>query len=180
MGAYKYIRKAWQKPNRKAQRERYIQWRSEERFMRLERPTRIDRARSLGYKAKGGFVVIRARIGAGGRKRPKIKAGRKPSNTGQFFTTGRSLQAIVETRVARRHPNMEVLNSYWVGADGKHKWYEVILVDPCHPQIEADTDINWICGQRGRAYRGLTSAGKKGRGLRRKGKGSEHTRKTKK
>ena len=32
---------------------------------RVEKPTRIDRARSLGYKAKPGFVVARAKVRKG-------------------------------------------------------------------------------------------------------------------
>ncbi|MFQ6060450.1 MAG: 50S ribosomal protein L15e, partial [Thermoplasmata archaeon] len=79
---------------------------------------------------------------------------------------------------ARRYPNMEVLASYWVGEDGRNKYYEVILVDPHHPSIINDPKINWICepAHKGRVYRGLTPAGKKGRGLRRKGKGAEKVR----
>ena len=71
-------------------------------------------------------------------------------------------------RAARKYPNLEVLNSYYVGESGKYKWYEVILVDPHHPVIKSDPKINWICRpcNRGRAFRGLTSAGKKARGLR--------------
>ena len=42
---------------------------------------------------------------------------------------------------------------------------EVILVDKHHPVIKADKSINWITTQRRRAFRGLTSAGKKSRGL---------------
>ncbi|HMK48010.1 MAG TPA: 50S ribosomal protein L15e, partial [Methanocella sp.] len=55
------------------------------------------------------------------------------------------------------------------------KWYEVILVDPHHPGIASDKNLSWITRgtHRGRAERGLTSAGKKGRGQRRKGKGTE-------
>ncbi|MHA1999018.1 MAG: 50S ribosomal protein L15e, partial [Promethearchaeota archaeon] len=57
-------------------------------------------------------------------------------------------------------------------------YYEVILVDPFHPVIIADKEINWICStvQKGRVYRGLTSAGKKARGLRNKGIGAEKVR----
>jgi large subunit ribosomal protein L15e len=71
-----------------------------------------------------------------------------------------------------------VLNSYWVGEDGSQKWHEIVLVDPHHPAIENDDDLNWICddSHRGRAFRGKTSAGHKGRGLRKRGKGTEHTR----
>ncbi|KKT75754.1 MAG: 50S ribosomal protein L15e, partial [Candidatus Peregrinibacteria bacterium GW2011_GWA2_44_7] len=32
----------------------------------LEHPTRLDRARSLGYKAKQGCIVARQRVGRGG------------------------------------------------------------------------------------------------------------------
>lgn len=176
MGAYKYMREAWKKPNKELQRERYIQWRTEERFIRLERPTNLARARTLGYKAKGGFIVIRARIKMGGRKRSRPVKGRKPSKTGVFLTSGKSLRTIAEERVARKYPNTEVLNSYPVGDDGKHKWFEIILVDTYHPQIKADKDINWICEQKNRVNRGLTASGKKGRGLSRKGVGSEKTR----
>lgn len=90
----------------------------------------------------------------------------------------KSIQRIAEERAASHYPNMEVLNSYWVGEDGMHKYYEVILVDPQHPVIRGDPKINWICdpANRGRVYRGLTSAGKKGRSLMYKGKGAERSR----
>jgi large subunit ribosomal protein L15e len=105
--------------------------------------------------------------------------GRKPKRRGLLkITMAKSIRRIAEERVARRYPNLEVLNSYWIGEDGRHKYFEVILVDPQHPVIRADPKINWICdpAQRGRVFRGLTSAGKKGRGLRHKGKGAEKIR----
>ena len=42
------------------------------------------------------------------------------------------------------------------------------MVDKYHPVIKADKNINWICEKqhRKRVFRGLTSAGKKMRGLR--------------
>ncbi len=48
---------------------------------------------------------------------------------------------------------MEVLNSYWVGQDGKLKYYEVILVDGHHPSIQADKNLAWLANSthRGRA-----------------------------
>ena len=77
--------------------------------------------------------------------------------------------------------NLEILNSYWVAEDGRYKWYEVILVDPNHPVILSDSKINWICNRahKGRVHRGLTSAGKKSRGLMNKGKGAEKLRPSK-
>jgi len=94
------------------------------------------------------------------------------------YTPKKSLQWIAEERVARKYPNLEVLNSYWVGETGKHKYFEVILVDPHHPQIKNDPRINWICEKQNkrRVFRGLTSAGKRSRGLLNKGKGAEKLR----
>ncbi len=146
---------------------------------RLERPTRIDRARSLGYKAKQGFVVVRSRVRRGGLRKHTIRGGRRPKRKGiSKITMAKSLQRIAEERAAKKHPNLEVLNSYWVGEDGRNKYYEVILVDPHHPSIQADEKVNWLLqpGNKGRAFRGLTSAGKGGRGLRKKGKGAEKVR----
>ncbi len=132
---------------------------------RIARPTRIARARSLGYRAKQGFIVVRARIGKGGRKRPRPRKGRKPTKIGVYFTPKQSHQAIAEKRAARKFPNLEVLNSYNVGESGTHHFFEVIMVDPHHPVIARDKRINWIAHTRKRVFRGLTSAARKSRGL---------------
>ena len=180
---YSYVREAWKKPGtgqfEELMWERKIAWRRGPSFERIERPTRIDRARALGYRAKSGYVMVRARVRRGGLHRPWFKGGRKPKRRGIVkITMAKNIQRIAEERTARRYPNMQVLNSYWIGQDGGHKYYEVILVDPSHPAIMNDRKINWIseAHQRGRAYRGLTSAGKKGRGLMYKGKGTEKIR----
>lgn len=169
---YGYIREAWKRPAdtyvRELQRERLVKWRREPAVIRLGRPTRLDRARSLGYKAKQGIIVARVRIRRGGRRKSRPRAGRRTKRMGVHkITPKKSLQRIAEERAARKFPNLEVLNSYWVGEDGRHKWFEVILVDPHHPVIKADKDLNWLChpSHRGRAFRGKTSAGRKGRGL---------------
>ncbi|XRO75790.1 50S ribosomal protein L15e [Methanocaldococcus sp. 28A] len=183
MGIYKYIREAWKRPKESYVRqllwERLQQWRREPAVVRIERPTRLDRARALGYKPKQGIIVVRVRVRRGGLRKPRPKNSKKPATLGvNKITMGKSIQRIAEERAARKYPNMEVLNSYWVGEDGKYKWYEVILVDPYHPAIKADPQLNWLCTgkHRGRAFRGLTSAGKKGRGLRNKGIGAEKVR----
>lgn len=183
MGMYKYIREAWKAPKesyvRELLRSRMIKWRREPSVTRIERPTRLDRARNLGYQAKQGYVVVRVRVRRGGRKRPRWKGGRKPSKMGMVrYSPKKSLQWIAEERAARKFPNLEVLNSYWVGEDGMYKWFEVIMVDPHHPVIKSDPKIAWIAGKahKGRVFRGLTSAGKKSRGLRNKGKGAEKVR----
>ena len=84
------------------------------------------------------------------------------------LTPDKNLRQIAEEKAARKYPNLEVLNSYYVAEDGKSKYYEVILIDPNLPTIKNDHRINWIKNQRGRAFRGLTSAGKKSRGLRKR------------
>lgn len=180
---YKYIREAWKKPDesyvRELMWERAPKWRREKVVQRIDRPTRIDRARNLGYRAKKGFIVVRTRVRRGGRRKTRFTAGRKPKRMGvNKITPSKSIQRIAEERVSKKYPNLEVLNSYWVWSDGKFKFYEVILVDPQSPSIKNDKRINWICSKKhtNRALRGLTSAGTKGRGLRFKGKGSEQAR----
>ncbi len=179
---YDYVREQWKKPDTSYQsplKNRLIQWRKEESFTRVERPLRIDRARSLGYKAKQGYIVVRARVRRGGLRKHKIKGGRKPSSKGmKKITAAKSIQRIAEERTAKRYPNMEVLNSYWVGEDGRYHYYEVILVDSSHPAILNDPKINWISdpANKRRVLRGKTSAGQKGRGMLHKGKGAEKVR----
>jgi len=179
---YDYVREQWKKPDTSYQsplKNRLIQWRKEESFTRVERPLRIDRARSLGYKAKQGYIVVRARVRRGGLRKHKIKGGRKPSSKGmKKITAAKSIQRIAEERTAKRYPNMEVLNSYWVGEDGKYHYYEVILVDSSHPAILNDPKINWISdpANKRRVLRGKTSAGQRGRGMLYKGKGAEKVR----
>ena len=159
-------------------RTRLITWRQEGAVTRIERPTRLDRARGLGYKAKPGYIVVRARVRRGGRRKPWPRAGRRSKRMTTHKTPSKNLQLIAEERAARRFSNLEVLGSYWVGEDGRYKWFEVLFVDPHHPQIKNDMRINWITASqhRHRVYRGLTSAGKRVRGLRGRGTGHEHFR----
>lgn len=161
-------------------RTRMAQWRRDPVITRIERPTRLDAARRVGYRAKQGITVVRTRTRRGGLRKSKINMKRKPSKAGMLkITMAKSIQRIAEERVARRYPNMEVLNSYWVGEDGRHKFHEVILVDPNHPAIKSDKQLGWIAegsSHKGRAFRGKTSAGKRGRGLHNKGKGAEKLR----
>jgi len=179
---YDYVGDQWKKPDpsyKSPYKQRLIQWRKDENYKRVDKPLRIDRARSLGYKAKPGYIVVRARVRRGGLRKPKIKGGRRPAAKGiSKITMGKSTQRIAEERTSKHFPNMEVLNSYWVGEDGKHHYYEVILVDPVHPSIMGDSKINWITNisNKRRVLRGKTSAGQKGRGLRNKGKGAEKVR----
>jgi large subunit ribosomal protein L15e len=181
--AYKYIAEAWAKPEKsylgELMRHRLVLWRRQSVITRIDKPTRLDKARKLGYKAKQGYVVVRVRVRRSGTRKQRPKAGRRPKRMGvQKFKFSKSMRLIGEERVGRKFPNLEVLNSYWVGEDGVSKWFEVILVDPHHPVIQADDQINWIAQKqhRRRVFRSLTSAGKKVRSLRRRGRGAENFR----
>jgi large subunit ribosomal protein L15e len=180
LGLYKYLRAAWKKPSDSIeafQRERLIEWRKQPSTLRINHPTRLDRARSLGFKAKQGIIVVRQRVKRGGRMRDAAKrGGRRPKAARRTLVLDKNYQAVAEARAVKAYANCEVLNSYWVGQDGKHYWYEVILIDRNHPNILNDANLRMVALQRGRAHRGLTSAGKKSRGLRRKGKGAEKVR----
>jgi large subunit ribosomal protein L15e len=183
MALYKYIQKIWKKPKQELDeiwKDRLYKWRRESSIRRIAKPTRIDRARSLGYKAKQGVVMARARIERGGRDRAHTLAGRRPKRSGlsKFFVK-KSLQLLCEERVSKKYPNLEVLNSYYVAEDGKYKWYEVIMLDKNHNSIKNDKELGWVKESKhtGRAHRGKTSAGRKSRGLvRTKGRGAEKVR----
>ncbi|KAF7495739.1 60S ribosomal protein L15 [Sarcoptes scabiei] len=181
MGAYKYMQEIWRHKQsdvmRFLLRVRTWQYRQMNVIVRCPRPTRPEKARRLGYKAKQGFLIYRVRVRRGGRKRqvPKGATYGKPKNHGvNELKPKRNLQAIAEERVGRRVAHaLRVLGSYWVGQDSTFKFYEIICVDPFHKAIRRDAKINWICNavHKHRELRGLTSSGKKYRGLRGSGHG---------
>ena len=144
---------------------------------RAPRPSRPDKARRLGYKAKQGYVIYRISMRRGGRKRPVAKGCPygKPKTSGPVNQQKpeRNLQSIAEERVGRRLKGLRVLNSYWVGQDSTYKYYEVIMIDIHHAAVTRDPKINWMCDavQKHRELRGLTAAGKSSRGL---GKGHKY------
>nr|BAG59606.1 unnamed protein product [Homo sapiens] len=134
MGAYKYIQELWRKKQsdvmRFLLRVRCWQYRQLSALHRAPRPTRPDKARRLGYKAKQGYVIYRIRVRRGGRKRPVPKGATygKPVHHGvNQLKFARSLQSVAEERAGRH-----------CGALRVHKHREM---------------------------RGLTSAGRKSRGL---------------
>ena len=167
---YAHIGEAWKNLPRELLQQRLIQWRASEAVTKVDKPLRLDRARALGYKAKTGFVVVRVRLKRGGRKRSRHKHGRKSRKQHIRKVLKMSYQWVAEIRASKKHPNLEVLNSYLLGKDGKHYFFEVIMVDPDAPEIKSDKELKWISTgmHRGRAARGLTSAAKKSRGLRTK------------
>lgn len=177
MGYLKYVRALWKKPSENPNhRELLLRVRKEPVTVRLERPTRIDRARSLGYKPKKGVVLVRQRVLRGGHQRPAIKGGRRSAHSSRQLTLKKNYQQIAEERATVKYTNCEVLGSYKLLEDGKYAWYEVILLDRESPDVKADHRLKNVARQRGRAQRGLTSAGRKARGLRSTGKGAEKVR----
>lgn len=165
-----YLRKAWKKPDKKTSRERMTEWRKENVFTRVDKPLRIDRAKSLGYKDKKGFVIIRVRVKRGGHKRQRPNKGRRSKRLHARKNLKMSYKWIAEQRVSKKFANLEVLNSYQVGKDGINYFYEVICIDPSKPEIKNDKALKFLTkGQnKSRPERGLTSAAKKSRGLRNK------------
>nr|AFR90237.1 L15 ribosomal protein [Sterkiella nova] len=181
MGAYKYLEELWRKKQsdilRFVMRMRSWEYRQLPVIHKVHRPSRVDKARKLGYKAKQGYVIYRIRIRRGGRKRPVSKGivYGKPVNQGinqlKPARSHRSTAEESEERVGRRCTNLRVLNSYWIGQDGTFKFYEVILVDPNHKAVKNDPRINWIASpkHKHRENRGLTASGKKNRGINKRG-----------
>jgi large subunit ribosomal protein L15e len=174
MGAYKYVEELYKRKQsdvmRFLQRLRCWEYRQLKAIHRASRPSRPDKARRLGYRAKQGYVIYRIRIRRGGRKR-QVRKGQvcgKPAGQGvNQLKPSRSLRATAEERVGRKLGALRVLNSYWVAQDATYKYFEVILVDPFHKAIRRDARINWIAKptMKHREMRGLTGAGKKSRGI---------------
>uniref|UniRef100_A0A2K5PJQ5 Ribosomal protein L15 n=1 Tax=Cebus imitator TaxID=2715852 RepID=A0A2K5PJQ5_CEBIM len=163
MGAYKYIQEPWRKKQSDAMgfllRVRCWQYCQLSALHKAPCPTRPDKVRQLGYKAKQVYVMYRIRICHGGRKRPVPKGAcyGKPAHHGaNQLKFARSLQPVAE----------EVLNSYWVGEDSTYKFFEVILIDPFYKAIRRNPDTQWITKpvHKHREMRGLTPSRGLGKG----------------
>ena len=123
-------------------RDRVIQWRKQDAVTRIEKPSRIQRARRLGYKAKQGIIVVRMRVGTGGMRKQRPKAGRRPKALGVTrIKADVNMKSVAEHRVLEKYPNMKLLGSYYLYKDGMYYWHEVILADPFHPSISKDKEL---------------------------------------
>jgi len=123
-------------------RQKAVIWRNQNAVTRVEKPSRIARARRLGYKAKQGIIVIRMRVGTGGMRKQRPRGGRRPKHLGVTkIKADVSMKQVAERRVLERYPNMKLLGSYFLYKDGMHYWFEVILADPSHPRIAKDKEI---------------------------------------
>src|SRR5690606_2600886 len=118
MGAYKYLEELYKKKQSDAlrfvHRLRCWQLRQRSAVHRASRPSRPDKARRLGYKAKQGYVIYRVRVRRGGRKKPAPKGNThgKPKYHGvNQLKNQRSHRAIAEERAGRLLGGLRVLNS---------------------------------------------------------------------
>jgi large subunit ribosomal protein L15e len=72
-----YVEELWRKKQsdvmRFLLRVRCWEYRNGNAITRCSKPTRPEKARHVGYRAKQGFVVYRVRVRRGDRKRPVSK-----------------------------------------------------------------------------------------------------------
>lgn len=140
-----YMSETWTKMwrnNSDELKSKAIAWRAEPTIHRIERPSRLDRARRLGYKAKQGIVVVRTRVSRGGMRKQRPVAGRRPKHLGVVhIKQGINMRKVAERRVSEKFPNLEVMGSYYLHKDGMNIWYEVILADTAHPAISKDREM---------------------------------------
>jgi len=130
------------KDNSAELREKAITWRKQNAITRVAKPSRIVRARRLGYKAKQGIIVVRMRVGTGGMRKQRPRGGRRPKHLGVTrIKADVSMKQVAERRVLERYQNMKLLGSYFLYKDGMHYWFEVILADPSHKRIAKDKEI---------------------------------------
>lgn len=146
MCAYKYMTKIWKKAEKSFLEDiiqnKVIKWRKSPSIERVDKPTRPDKARRLGYKAKQGFICVKVKIRKGGARKQRPSSGRRPKAMGvKKYTRAKSLKKIAQERVLKKYPNLILLNSYWLYEDGKHAWYEVIMADPTHQVLRVETNV---------------------------------------
>ena len=139
---YSQISKSWQSILHEKTgdiRARAVELRKEPAMLRIERPTRLDRARALGYRAKEGVAVVRIRVSRGGMRKKRPSSGRRPKHMGVLkIKSNVPAQAVAERRVSERYGNMKVIGSYLVWKDGRYAWFECVLIDPKQPAIAND------------------------------------------
>lgn len=141
---YRDISKTWRtlvKEHSPVFKQRAIQWRHSRTIVRVEHPTRLDRARAVGYKAKQGIVVVRIKVKRGGMRQKRPVSGRRPKHLGVLKIKGAfNSKDTAERRVSEKYPNTNVLGSYPVYQDGRNIWYEVVLADMNHPVLASSYD----------------------------------------
>lgn len=147
---YRQIAQTWQKMWKEHPDElkaKAMEWRRQTTIKRIERPSRLDRARMVGYRAKPGFVVVRIKVGRGGMRKQRPRSGRRPKHLGVVrIKQSDNMRKVAERRVSEKYPNMHVLGSYYLYKDGKNYWFECILADRSHPAIYKDRELKHKLG----------------------------------
>jgi large subunit ribosomal protein L15e len=142
---YSHIAETWKsmlKTRSQHLKDKAYLWRREPTIHRIDSPSRLDRARALGYKAKQGIIVVRARVGRGGMRKQRPVSGRRPKHLGVVhIKQSISMKRVAQRRVGEKFLNLKVLGSYFLYQDGLYTWFEVILIDPNHPAIIKDKEI---------------------------------------
>ncbi|MEM3397802.1 MAG: 50S ribosomal protein L15e [Nitrososphaerota archaeon] len=145
MSFYSKLNELWrEKPEelKALMKERLIKWRRQPAVVRVDKPLRLDRARQLGYKDKQGFIVLRVRVRRGGFQKPRARAGRRPKTIGVTkHKVNVTMKEEALNRAVKKYPNLYPLGAYWIAEDGLYKWFEVIMVDPHHPSVRNDKDV---------------------------------------
>lgn len=135
---------------------------AENSIVKVEKPSNLVSAKQVGYKAKKGIFVVRAKVrkGHGTYSRPKNK--RRPKRQGQEKLTRRkSTRSIAEERASKKYENAEVIGSYKVAEDGRSHFFEIVLADRSNPAIKKDKELSFLSKkQKGRAERGKTFSGR--------------------
>src|SRR6187200_2066761 len=104
-----YISATWTKmwrSNTDELKSKAISWRKEPVLHKIPKPSRLDRARRLGYKAKQGILVVRARVGRGGMRKQRPVSGRRPKHIGVVhIKQSDNMRKVAERRVNEKYPN---------------------------------------------------------------------------
>lgn len=133
MGAYKYISESYRKTvaeRSPVYRARLVEWHKQPTLVRLDGPTNVPRARSLGFKATKDFVVVRVRISKGKRTRRRADLGRKPGKNRKEVNPGSKLSYYAIVKAERRFTNLVVVGAYLAGQTGTDKYFEIIMRNP--------------------------------------------------
>ena len=114
------------------------------------------------------MLVVQMRSGEFAAAKQASRHGIEPEVVkATLVSATRQRQSVAEERVGRKCGGLRVLNSYWINEDSAYKYFEIVMIDPMHNAIRNDPRINWLCKpvMQHRELRGLTSTGRKARGL---------------
>ncbi|MEM2237041.1 MAG: hypothetical protein QXR26_00305 [Candidatus Caldarchaeum sp.] len=140
MSFYRMLNRYWRERPESlvtAMRGRLVEWRKEKSVVRVDKPLRLDRARSIGYRDKQGYVVLRVRVRRGGFSKPRPRSGRRPKALGVVkHKVNISLKEEAIQRALKKYPNLKALGAYPLASDAMYKWFEVVAVDPSHPSVK--------------------------------------------